>query len=85
MMPALLDCSLLCHGVVLRKALHLFWVSSVQQQVFPILTGRKTMKRKVQQMIRYPEEKKIIRDDKIPEPVVMGTVGGEISMWGRPC
>ena len=39
------------------------------------------MKRKVQQMIRYPEEEKIIRDDKIPEPVVMGTVGGEISMW----
>lgn len=42
------------------------------------------MKRKVQQMIRYPEEEKIIRDDKIPEPVVMGTVGGEISMWGGP-
>lgn len=83
-MPALLDCSLLCHGVVLCKALHLFWVSSVQWQVFPILTGRKTMKRKAQQMIRYPEEKKIMRDDKIPEPVVMGTVGGEISTWGRP-
>lgn len=43
------------------------------------------MKRKVQQIIRYPEEKKIIKDDKIPEPVVMGTVGGEISTWGRPC